>query len=129
MFTSVDYLPKEILLMTLRTAKTANRRVFRSALLVVLAAALGAHVTGSRAADDDEPKSMTVSYADLNLSTPAGVAALRRRIHWAATVVCGGDPPSDLEGQVHFRLCVADAADKALQKVQVALAQVQPEVK
>jgi UrcA family protein len=114
--------------MILRTVTTANRFVRRAALLAALTAALGAHASGSRAADDD-PKSVTVNYSDLNLSTKAGVASLRRRIHWAATQVCGGDAPSDLSGQIKFRLCVSDAADKALAKVQFALAQVQSEVK
>ena len=44
--------------------------------------------------------------------------------------VCGGDPSAaDLSRQVRYHQCVAEAVNKALEKVQVAVAQVQWEVK
>jgi UrcA family protein len=39
-------------------------------------------------AQDREPVQKRVAYADLDLSTPAGQAALRQRIHKAASLAC-----------------------------------------
>jgi len=41
------------------------------------------------APDQDAAPSQSVSYADLNLGTSAGIAALQQRIEDAATEVCG----------------------------------------
>ncbi|WP_162925336.1 UrcA family protein [Aurantiacibacter odishensis] len=54
-----------------------------------LAAALVAGATVGAPAFAEEGELVTVSYNDLNLATPGGIAALDRRIDRAAMRVCG----------------------------------------
>jgi UrcA family protein len=106
----------------------ALRRV--APVWVALALTLGALAPNAWAADLSEPPTITVPYGDLNLSTRQGVAILHRRINVAAQQVCGnGYEPGDLSRASAYRRCVNAAADKALEKVQVALSQVQWVVK
>jgi UrcA family protein len=46
-----------------------------------------------------------VSYADLDLNTPGGIATLDRRIRGAIHGVCGPADPRDLQGQDVDRQC------------------------
>lgn len=46
-----------------------------------------------------------VSYADLDLTTPAGQAALDRRLHNAIKQVCGSAFPHDLMSRNQVRRC------------------------
>lgn len=62
-----------------------------------------------------------VSFADLNLATPAGVAALDRRIEQAIRRACGDAFPRDLAAQAEMRGCrasmragIADRRDAAV---------------
>ena len=48
-----------------------------------------------------------VSYADLDLTSPAGQAALDRRIDGAVRQICGRAFPSDLQTQHEVRQCRA----------------------
>ena len=59
---------------------------------------------------------MTVSFRDLNLSTPAGAATLYRRIKSAAESVCGYEE-TDFRAQISWRACVRRAVDDAVAKV------------
>ena len=62
--------------------------------------------------------SITVSYADLNLSSPAGVRTLHRRIDNAARDVCGqGYESIDLEFQSASGNCYRTAVKNAMKKV------------
>jgi UrcA family protein len=72
--------------MNTNTASTHLRGLFAAAVLGTLAAGFAGV---SAAADNSEVRSETVHYADLNLSSPQGAAALYRRIKWAAQDVCG----------------------------------------
>jgi UrcA family protein len=97
--------------------------------IAALATLLTAYAQGALA-DDGNQNQVHVRYGDLNLSTPDGVRTLRRRIHWAAEVVCGRDEVMlDFTTRAQFLQCVNTAANQALEKVQVALAQVQYAVK
>jgi UrcA family protein len=65
-----------------------------------------------------------VSYRDLNLSTPAGVAALKRRIRYTARAAC-----QQLTSQYSLALwrtsnadCVNDAIQSAMSQVPLAVA-------
>jgi long-chain acyl-CoA synthetase len=100
----------------------------RTAVLAAAALMFGSHVTPSRA---EEPSTtIHVQYGDLNLSTPDGVKTLRRRIRWAAEMACGRDGGlQDIATHERYLTCVSTASDKALEKVQMALAQVQYVVK
>lgn len=53
--------------------------------------------------------SQTVGYADLNVSSPAGIAALEGRLQRAVRQVCGSADPTDLGGQSQVRQCRAHA--------------------
>jgi UrcA family protein len=68
-----------------------NLRIRLVAILLSLAPAAFA---GAALAQDDDPISVKVSYADLNLAQPAGRAVLKQRIANATSVVCGGEPAS-----------------------------------
>ena len=77
-------------------------------------------------ADDGKQNQVHVHYGDLNLGTPEGVRTLRRRIYWAAETVCGRDEMMlDWTSRLQFRNCVNTAANNALEKVQLSLAQAQ----
>jgi UrcA family protein len=60
----------------------------------------------------------TVSYADLNLSNPAGVRVLYQRIVAAAQRVCGPEDNNlDLNRVTYRRRCVAEAVSRAVTNV------------
>ena len=97
--------------------------------IAALATLLAAYAQGALA-DDGKQNQVHVRYGDLNLATPEGVRALRRRIRWAAEVVCGRDDVMlDFNSKLQYRDCVNTAANQALEKVEVSLAQVQYAVK
>lgn len=64
--------------------------------------------TQSALADTDDVKTFTVSYADLDLSKPAGAKTLYSRIKRAARNVCS---PYD---SIHFRRAWRDCLDQAI---------------
>ena len=104
--------------------RRTNRLAARAGLLAALSAALGAHAVDAPAAEP-EHRSMTVRYADLNLSTREGVDSLHRRIKSAAQIVCGGnDEMRDPILAMPYQSCVSAATSKALEKVQLATTQV-----
>ena len=55
-----------------------------------------------------ESNGRTVSYADLDLTSPAGVAMLDRRIRGAIRQVCGRAFPRDLQSQIQVERCRAE---------------------
>ena len=63
--------------------------------------------------------SVTVTYDDLNLASPAGAKTLYARLESAATRVCGGAPNllQELQKQSNFRSCHDRALDNAVGKV------------
>ena len=66
---------------------------------------------------DDQVRSETVKFADLNVSTPAGAEALYRRIHAAARRVCE-QPAGELAGAGR---CITKAESEAIEKVNLPL--------
>lgn len=54
-----------------------------------------------------EGNSQTVSYGDLNLSSPAGAVAFQGRIDRAIRQLCGSAYATDLNGQAEVRRCRA----------------------
>ena len=73
--------------------------VIRSLIPIALVASVVA-VSPARA-----DNSRTVSYADLDLDSPAGRAALDRRIENAVRQVCGRAFPIDLQSHNQVRQC------------------------
>jgi UrcA family protein len=84
-------------------------------LLTLTAIACGA---GSQAALADNSiyttEQKTVSYADLDLSNPAGAQALYDRIRKAASSVCGEIEDTQFEHKVFFRECYDQAVANAV---------------
>lgn len=63
--------------------------------------------------------SMTVKFADLDLTRSAGTAVLYQRLKGAAQTVCAPfDARSrDLQSQVHFKQCVQSAIGTAVARI------------
>jgi UrcA family protein len=70
---------------------------------------------------DEAPRQAKVSYADLNLNTPAGQAVLAARIRRAAEAVCGPEPDSrDVKAVMTFDRCMKQSTDQAVASVPAA---------
>ncbi|WP_167737427.1 UrcA family protein [Sphingomonas parva] len=67
-------------------------------------------------------QSATVSYADLDLSRPAGTAELDRRIGVAVRSLCGTASAADPKGRQNIRRCRADAHSAVAQQRAQAIA-------
>ena len=66
---------------------------------------------------DASRRHVTVGFADLSLSTPAGVAALYQRLHGAAQDVCREEGTKDLESTVRVKACVTTAVSEAVTEI------------
>jgi UrcA family protein len=82
-------------------------------------ALIGGAVLCSRvlAGEPSDLPSITVKFADLNLQTPAGVEALYKRIHSAATQVCDSGGDRNLSILTYDRKCAAATETQAIEKV------------
>jgi len=58
-----------------------------------------------------------VHFADLSLSTPAGVAALYQRLQGAALDVCREDGTKDLGSRARVKACVTEAVSAAVTQI------------
>ena len=76
---------------------------------------LWALLSGASLADTPAAPMTTVKYADLNLSTSSGVAALYQRIERAATEVCQlPQGTRQLKLETELKACRAEATDRAV---------------
>ena len=89
----------------------------RSVPLALVAAAIAA--TPAAASQGDR----RVSYADLDLASPAGVAALDQRLERAVRQVCGSPWPVDLRGRRDIERCRAETRATVQARRSDALAQ------
>ena len=76
--------------------------------ILTLAAAAVAFAASPALAQDPGPSRLTVSYADLDLSTARGAATLDRRIRNAVQTACGPTSAADLQGSNRVYQCRAD---------------------
>lgn len=83
-------------------------------LALIGGAVLSSNVSAGESSD---PPSITVKFADLNLQTPAGVEALYKRIHGAATQVCDSGVQRNLLILTSDRKCAVAAETQAIEKV------------
>jgi len=92
----------------------------RSALtgLFVLAGFASAGAFAQEPTDTSAP-SITVRYADLNLTEPVAVEVLYRRVQMAAQEVCNHGQSRELARQVAADKCVHNAMNNAIQKLDV----------
>jgi UrcA family protein len=69
-------------------------------------------------AEKPSPASHSVSYADLDLSEPAGVDVLMKRLNGAARKVCGPRPMTVVYGQLPAHLdCLDQAMREAVDRI------------
>jgi len=80
---------------------------------LTLAAALAASLAAAPAAAYGPPASQAVSYADLDLSRPADVARLHRRLADAFENVCGSYATSESWQEREIARCRAEARTRA----------------
>ncbi len=97
---------------------TTNQSKLRAAIYGLYGAASLCAVQTAGAAIDSMPTRI-VSYADLDISKPAGAKALYRRIAAAAQQVCVLDI-KDLGAAQRDRACIQQAVDTAVKGVNSA---------
>jgi UrcA family protein len=90
-------------------------------VLGAIAATAATVAFASPAAAQAEDRSVTVSMAGLDLSSPADAARLHRRLHAAAREVCGPDNLKDAHAHQQARTCEMSALARANADVQLAL--------
>jgi UrcA family protein len=72
--------------------------------------------------DPGAPRSVTVRYSDLNLSSEAGARAILARITDAASRACGGDVDLRmLERRALYYRCKAETVDRAVRALDAPL--------
>ena len=94
---------------------------FKINTLAALTLALAAFAQPASAAEnlDRAQRSVTISYADLNLASAAGGMELYKRINHAAETACGPMPAGVVVylyplAQRHYKKCVHQAVDNAV---------------
>ena len=85
--------------------------VLAAAPITMLASVAPAHESA------DAPAHMTVSYADLNLNSDAGIAVLYKRLRHAARQVCGDMDPTSLARGLETMKCINNAMSQAVAQV------------
>ena len=93
--------------------------------LAALALAAGAFAAPAAA----QGRSATVRIDDLDLTSKAGQARLERRLHGAATEICGEIPAMPLQIKALTRACHAEVLDSSRQQVALATARAQSKVR
>lgn len=97
---------------------TTNRTMYKIICCAYLAGSVCALSGVAKA--DPEVATETVKYGDLNLSSPAAVKTLYRRIEAAAHQVCAVGMSGDLREWNVERACVNKAIDGAVHQVDLA---------
>lgn len=93
-------------------------------ILLAIAATMTALIGGTANADTvatvtayDQAPTRVVAYGDLDLTAPAGMATLTRRVRSAALAVCGGNEGNDLASRSANRACRTKAQTTALKTI------------
>lgn len=97
----------------MNTTTSSLRRIVATVLFGTLAAGWAAV---SSAADSDAPH-VLVKFADLNVSSPEGAAALYARIRMAAGEVCRSFDSHEFATQNNLNACIHKAIADAVNKV------------
>lgn len=93
----------------------------RTFALVTVAAASAVSITAPAFAAGDA-QSRTISYADLDLKSDAGVARLDKRVRAALGEVCGRPDTRDLAARAHAIECRRVAMETVRPNVELAVA-------
>lgn len=87
-------------------------------ILAIAAALTVATLAPAAFAQEEGPATSVVSYADLDLATPAGRAALERRVERAVEHVCPARPlPTELDKRADYVACHRAALSGARQQL------------
>lgn len=101
----------------MRITKIVRTNAFRTAWIMFTFTPMIMLYSAAQAGGSiDTPPHKVVSFKDLNLNTPEGVASLYRRITIAANEVCGNPDRWDLSQQA-LQTCVKDAVSRAIVQV------------
>jgi len=100
--------------MNITTTSLGFRGVLAAAVLSAFASSLASVGT---AAEPRDPPQTTVTYADLNVSSPEGASALYARIQQAARQVCRPLDGGDLSSKARMGDCVHKAIADAVATV------------
>ena len=99
---------------------TIIRPKFRAVIYGLYGAVSLCALNATAIAAADALPSRRVSYADLDISKPAGAKTLYRRIEAAARQVCEPDAGKDLGAAERGRACIKQAIDMAVSRVDSA---------
>jgi UrcA family protein len=93
-------------------------------IVAAFAASLAATLASAPAAAQlpAAPERVVVRYADLDLSSPAGLAALNRRVLTAVQAACGTPSDSDVHGKNLIIACRHQAFGEAMSQARGAIA-------
>jgi UrcA family protein len=97
-----------------------NTKTFHKHVALAAVAALCFATATVYAGEANETQTRTVRYADLDVGTPAGAAALHDRIRNAAEQVCGDTNSRQLVEAMAAKACVARAVAAGEQTVHKA---------
>src|SRR4051812_40555840 len=86
----------------------------RKSIVTVLAAALAGLTAFPVAAEE---ASLSVSYADLDLTKPAGTQVLEARVDKALDKVCANPDLRELKAAKEFEACKAEGRDAAMEQL------------
>jgi len=92
----------------------------RKSIVTVLAAAAAFTAVPSFAAapvESEDAPTVAVDYSDLDITSPAGTAALNGRIDAAVDRVCAKPENRDLKALKAWQDCQAEARDSALEQL------------
>jgi len=89
-----------------------------AAVLAIATAALSVNSAQAHI-DDFDNRTLAVNVQDLDLNTTRGQEALRRRIKWAADIVCGIPNSRDLRMLADYHACVNEATSGALAQIKL----------
>jgi UrcA family protein len=93
-------------------------KMLATATAILFSVSLGSALSVPANADTSDIPSVTVKFADLDISRPAGATKLYGRIQGAAKLVCTAYDRSNFMAQANFKACVSDAIGRAVAKVE-----------
>lgn len=96
---------------------TTTRTSLHAAIYCLCGATSLCALQATAVAADDTLPTRKVSYADLDISKPAGAKVLYRRIEAAARQVCVSDASRDLRAAEQQRACIDRAIEGAVKGV------------
>ena len=93
-------------------------KMLATATALLFNVSLGSALSVPASADTGDIPSVTVKFADLDISRPVDATKLYGRIQGAANRVCSAHDRSNFAAQANFKACVRDAIGRAVAKVQ-----------